>query len=278
MSIKKVLPVISLISAAAFIFTLLMPVRAAVQPSVEGGDIYRVRNVTKGTNFTDPASADKCDHLQYRVRIHNPGPDAPLENVVVKAVIPAAVSMRNVSTVTIAASNSNPVSRSDTATVNLSSSQKITYIPGSTQLLDANGGVIGGIGDITAGVAIGKVGVSVNEKRFVQFKAKVDCHKPPKPPHPPKPPEPPKPPRPPHHHKPPPKPPRPHQPPEHRERPEIPVVTPTAPSPPSSGGGVSTVGTAEVLPDTGPGQIATVFFGVTALSSGAYYLVVRRFG
>lgn len=279
MRFKRILPVVSLVSAAAFLFTVLIPVRAAVQPYVEGGDIYRVRNLSKGTNFTDPAMADKCDYLQYRVRIHNPGPDAALENVVVKAVIPAEASTRNVSTVTITASNANPGSRSDTATVNLPSAQKISYIPGSSQLLDANGGVISRVGDVVSGVNIGKVGVSVNQKRFVQFKAKVDCSKPQPPkPQPPKP-QPPKPPKPPHHQ--PPKPPRPPQPPEHRqqERPETPVVvTPTTPSPPSSSGGVSTAGATEVLPQTGPSQMATIFFGVTALSSGAYYLVARRLG
>lgn len=174
---KIVKSVTGIVSVVALTFIALLPAQAAVQPSVEGGDIYRVRNITKNTDFTDPASADKCDQLQYRVRIHNPGPDTPLQGVVVKAVLPAAASTQNVSTVTVTADNASPSSVSDTATVNLSTAQKITYVPGSTQILNAQGGVISTTGDVTsgAGVNIGNVGISVNERRFVQFKASVDC-------------------------------------------------------------------------------------------------------
>ncbi len=178
---RLLLSISGILSTVALSLTALLPVQAAVQSSIEGGDIYRVRNITKNTGFSDPASADKCDQLQYRVLLHNPGPDAVLTGVVVKAVLPAAASTQNVSTVTATADNGNPASVSDTATVNISTAQKITYVPGSTQLLNAQGGVISTIADINTGTGtnIGSIGISVNERRFVQFKANIDCPPPP---------------------------------------------------------------------------------------------------
>jgi uncharacterized repeat protein (TIGR01451 family) len=155
---------------------------AAAAGQIEGGDIYRVRNVTKNTDFTDPASADKCETVQYRVRLHNPGPD-PVTNVNVKATLPATAGTSHSSTVTISGANMNPATTSDTAALTLSESLKISYVPGTTQLLDANGGVLNTLPDtiFTSGVNVGTVGVSVQQKRFVQFQAKVDCPQPPQP-------------------------------------------------------------------------------------------------
>lgn len=183
MRIKRI--VASVVSTALLAVTALAVspshASATVQPYVEGGDIYRVRNLTKGSDFMDPASADACDTLQYRVRIHNPGPDQILTNVTVQAGFQSAASTKNVSVIVIRASNAHPSSTSDTATVNLSSSQKVSYLSGSSELLDQNGNFIRNIGDVTqgSGVNIGNVGISVNEKRFVQFKAKVNCPTPP---------------------------------------------------------------------------------------------------
>ena len=155
---------------------------AAAAGQIEGGDIYRVRNVSKGTDFADPASADKCETVQYRVRLHNPGPD-PVTNVNVKATLPATAGTSHSSTVTISGPNMNPASTTDTAALNLSESLKIAYVPGTTQLLDANGGVLGALPDtiFSSGVTVDSVGVSTQQKRFVQFQAKVDCPQPPQP-------------------------------------------------------------------------------------------------
>lgn len=152
------------------------PVIAANQGQIEGGNIYRVKNVTDNTEFVDPVNADKCETLQYKVRIHNPGPGF-LNNVNVKATMPAGASTTNTSTITVSSQNADPSSTSDNAVVNLSSAQSVKYVSGSTQLLDANGNVIQTLSDGVAagGVNIGNVGVSINEKRFVQFQAKVDC-------------------------------------------------------------------------------------------------------
>lgn len=166
---------------------ILVPAIAFVSPAyatttkgqIEGGNIYRIKNVTKNSDFVDPASADACNELQYRVRIHNPGPST-ISNVNVKATLAAGAATRHVSTVTVSASDADPASTSDGASVNLSSSQSLSYVAGSTQLLGANGEFMQTLPDsiTTSGVNIGSVGVSIDKKRFVQFKVKVSCPQP----------------------------------------------------------------------------------------------------
>lgn len=149
---------------------------AASEGQIEGGNIYRVKNVTKNTDFTDPVKADACDVLQYWIRIHNPGPGF-LTDVKVKATFPSGSASNHTSTMTASAVNADPASTSDTATVNLSSSQSLSYQSGSTQLLDASGNPIKTLPDgiVGSGVSIGNVGVSLGEKRFILFKAKISC-------------------------------------------------------------------------------------------------------
>ena len=164
----------AVVASAALVAT---PVLAANQGQIEGGDIYRVKNITQNRDFSDPQTAKACDTLQYKVRIHNPGPGA-LSQVNVKATLPSNAATSNTSTVTVSSQSADPSSTSDNAVVNFTSgAQSETYVSGSTQLLDANGNVIQNLSDgITAGgVNIGNVGVSIEQKRFVQFKAQVNC-------------------------------------------------------------------------------------------------------
>lgn len=153
-----------------------------IPPSIETGDIFWAKNVTKNTNYTDPTNADACDVIQYRVRIHNAGQDEILKNVTVQASIPGGTSTQNIATVIVRASNAVPSTASDTSTVNISTAQRVTYINGSTQLLDNNGNFLNNLNDINsgAGASVGNVGISINEKRFVQFKANIGCPEPPK--------------------------------------------------------------------------------------------------
>lgn len=167
------------IAAAAMLLPALLvttPVMAANEGQTEGGDIYRVKNVTKNTQFADPVNADKCEKLTYKVRIHNPGPGV-LAGVNVKANLSNAKATSNTSTITVTSANADPASTSDNAVVALSSAQSINYVSGTTKLLDHNGNVIKQLPDgITqGGVNIGNVGVSLQQKRFVQFDAQVDC-------------------------------------------------------------------------------------------------------
>lgn len=184
MRIKSTLTSLAVLVAVPAIVLSSAPARAAVPSSIEGGNIYRVKNVTQGTDFSDPNNAAACDLLQYKVRIHNGGPDEILTNVTVQAAFPTAASTQNISLIILRADNASPSSTSDTATVNLSTAQKMSYVSGTTQLLDADGNVMQTLPDgITqAGVNIGSLGISINEKRFVQFEEKVNCPTPPTPP------------------------------------------------------------------------------------------------
>lgn len=142
------------------------------------GDIYRVRNLSDNqSDFVVTANADLCETVQFKVRIHNAGPKT-LEGVKVKATLTNGVRKDHSSTVTISADNNraNAVA-TGTAGVNLSEAGSINYVNGSTELLDANGNKLSTMSDtiLTSGVTVGKVGVSVNNKRFVQFKAKINC-------------------------------------------------------------------------------------------------------
>lgn len=142
------------------------------------GDIYRVRNLSDNqAEFVTTTNADLCETVQFKVRIHNSGPKT-LTGVKVKATLTQGVRKDHSSTVTISADNNraNAVA-TGTAGVNLSEAGSLSYVNGSTELLDANGNRLSTMGDtiLTSGVTVGNVGVSVNNKRFVQFKAKVNC-------------------------------------------------------------------------------------------------------
>ncbi|MBI3494854.1 hypothetical protein HY004_02635 [Candidatus Saccharibacteria bacterium] len=149
------------------------PVALAAQ--IEGGNFYRVKNITTGSSYADQTTADKCQTVQFLAQIHNPGPEA-LTGVKVKATLPttAADPISSVATITAA----NAATQTDTATVDLPSANKIDYVPGSTKLLDHNAGVIQSLPDGVTGGGVdvpGGVGVSLQEIRYVQFNAKINC-------------------------------------------------------------------------------------------------------
>lgn len=174
MNIKSLVLSAAVLTVSAVSFS--GPALAAAVGQIEGGDIYRVRNVTKNTGFTDPASADQCDTVQFKVRLHNPGPDT-LTNVNVKATLPSGEATSHSSMVTVTADNANPSTTTDTAGVNLSKAGSLSYVAGSTELLDANSSKLSTLPDgiVGGGVNVGSVGVSIAQKRFVQFQAKVNC-------------------------------------------------------------------------------------------------------
>ncbi len=142
------------------------------------GDIYRVRNLSDNqVNFVPAANADKCETVQFKVRVHNAGPKT-LTNVKVKATLSGGVNTSHSSSVTVSADNNRADAvATGSASVNLSQAGSLSYVNGSTELLDANGNHMNVMGDtiLTSGVNVGNVGVSLNHKRFVQFKVKVNC-------------------------------------------------------------------------------------------------------
>jgi uncharacterized repeat protein (TIGR01451 family) len=143
---------------------------------IEGGNIYRVKNVTQNSAFADPATGTCGDTMQFRVRIHNPGPEE-INNVHVAATLPATESKSHSSTVTVSASDAPDVI-TDTAGVNLDKAGKLNYVSGSTDLLDPNGNKLQTLSDgiVAGGVNLPTaIGVSNNQMRLVQFSAKVSC-------------------------------------------------------------------------------------------------------
>ena len=168
---------VMIVAVAAAAMTFSGTVNAIGEGQIAGGNIYTVRNVTKGGDYANSISADKCDTVKYSIRLHNPGPGV-VSNVNVRVNLPTGASTSNTSTATITSQNAEPATVSDTATVNITSSQKIEYISGSAQLLDANGNLVQGLSDQLvngSGVNIGEVKVSLEQIRFVQFQAKIDC-------------------------------------------------------------------------------------------------------
>lgn len=168
---KAILPVAAL--------TVVFASSAALAAQIEGGNFYRVKNITTGSSYADQTTADKCQTVQFLTQIHNPGPES-LTGVKVKATLPTTATDPISSAATISASNA--ASQTDTATVDLPQAYKIDYVAGSTKLLDHNAGVLQGLPDgiLGAGVDIpGGVGVSLQQIRYVQFQAKIDCPQPP---------------------------------------------------------------------------------------------------
>jgi hypothetical protein len=155
------------------------PVFADSPGQIGGGDIYRVKNLTKNTDFADTTTANACEELEYKVRLHNSSYGA-VTNIVAKASLPSNASTSNTSTMSVSYQTESPAnSVSDTATVNLTSAQSISYENGSTQLLDKDNNLVKSLPDgVTAGgVNVGSLNGSTVE--FVQFKAKINCPKPP---------------------------------------------------------------------------------------------------
>lgn len=166
-------------TAAAMILPAMLiatPAIAAEMGQIESGDIYRAKNVTKSSSFTDATTADKCEVVKYRVLIHNQGPST-INNITVKATIQSGKNTKNTSTAIVSSENASPKSSSDSTVVNLTGAYGLTYVPGSTKLLDANSNVISNLPDgiVGGGVNVGTVGVSIQQKRMVEFQAKVDC-------------------------------------------------------------------------------------------------------
>lgn len=141
---------------------------------IESGNIYKIQNITQKTDFANPATANACDELEYSVQLHNPDYDT-ISNVVANATLPSGASTSNTSKMTVTYSGGVNSSVSATATLNLASAQSVSYVSGSTELLNVNGQLIKTLpnGVIGSGVNIGNLAGSTTE--YVNFEAKVNC-------------------------------------------------------------------------------------------------------
>jgi hypothetical protein len=143
---------------------------------IAGGDIFRIENVTRHLDFAERTKADPCDRLLYRLRLYNPGGSA-VANVLVQAEISNEAVTSNTATIQASAADADPSTTYAFAAVRLPSPESLAYVPGSTQLLNQEDGLLKALPDgITTGgtgVRIGTLGSGVSEA--VQFVVRVGC-------------------------------------------------------------------------------------------------------
>ncbi|MEO5499271.1 MAG: hypothetical protein ABIR46_02115 [Candidatus Saccharimonadales bacterium] len=127
----------------------------------------------------DPATLACGSELTLKIRAHNGGPST-VQNTTITATLPNTVATSHVSKATISSPYADPSSTSDNMTVNLDKAGRLTYVAGSTELLNSAGTKLSSLPDTltTTGVNIGEVKVSVQEIRSVQFKVKAVCETP----------------------------------------------------------------------------------------------------
>jgi hypothetical protein len=229
-------------TALAVLTSLVLSVgtaSASAPGQIAGGNQnYKIANVTKGSGFANPQSADACDVLQYRLRLYNPGPSS-LNNVKMEASINTMTPYTSAnSTATIFTPDGQTKEVAFQAVVNISTAQTQSYQAGTTKLLDSAGNVIQNLPDgVTmgaGGINLGNIGDSVTE--YVEFNTQLKCNTPP--PTPPKPPvTPPK------------------------TPPATPPVTPAAPT---------------SLVNTGPGSDAAIFTIATIAGTLGYRRYLSR--
>lgn len=231
----------SLIAGAAV--AAIVPVASVAGPvfanspgQIDGGDIYRIKNLTQNSTYADSASATCNDELQYKVLLHNSRFGA-VENVTAKATLPANGGTSNMVVTYDSPGPRNSVSAS--ASLDLKKGS-VSYESGSSQLLDGNNNVIKALPDgITdGGVNTGTLAGSTAE--FVTFKAKVTCA--PTPP-----------------------------PCETNCTPKPPVTPPV--TPPTT---TTTTTTPTTLVNTGPGDVIGAFAAATVAGTFAYRLYLSR--
>lgn len=159
--------------AAAPLLAFATPVFADSPGQLQNSNnFYKVKNVTKGGDYSSSVSATCGDTVKFSVMVAN-GEFGVLSNVTVKTTL---AGKTNVSA-TNAAGQTTTTSGSVTVNVN---EGNLVYVAGSTQNLAENGSHIKTLADgiTTSGVNKGSLMGSTAE--FVQFQAKVDC--PPTPP------------------------------------------------------------------------------------------------
>ena len=158
----------------SLLLLIVSPAGAFSIGQIEAGNIYRISNLTQNVGYANPASANACDEVEYSAELHNPD-YATLNNVEVTVTLPSVAGTTNTSTLTTYAANGSPTTTTASATLNISSSQTVSYESGTTQLLNSTGGVLANLPDgITqGGINIGSLPGSTTV--FVNFKAKVSC-------------------------------------------------------------------------------------------------------
>lgn len=182
--ISKVLTAVAVLPVLAFATTAHAATGGNGQ--IEQGDIYRAKDVTTNSAFADNINAICGDTVQFRVRVHNGGPET-LTNVNVAATLDQSSSTKSHgSQVSVSADNNlHGAVVTANAGVNTDKATTATYVSGSTQLLNysttpGNESVLRNLPDgiLSTGVNIGSIGPLTSDTEEVQFQAKLSCPQP----------------------------------------------------------------------------------------------------
>jgi hypothetical protein len=177
-SLSKLVAIASGLTVLALAAFSVSPVLADSPGQIEGGNIFQIQNLTQKSSFANPATANACDELEYSVQLANVG-YGNLSNVTVSVNLPTTSGTSNAATMTASGQTGGTPATSTitaTATVNISSAQTVSYVNGSTQLLDEKGNLIENLPEgvtTQSGVNIGTLVGSAIE--YVNFKAQVSC-------------------------------------------------------------------------------------------------------
>ncbi len=175
---SKIVAIATGLTFLAFGAFSLSPALAESPGQLEGGSVvYEVKDVTSNGSYANTINANKCDELEYSIELDNDGYGS-LSDVTVKANLPTATATSNTSTFVATTASGGISGTTGSTTVNLSSAQSISYMPGTTELFNSAGTVIETIPDSNGifsqnGFDIGGLVGSTTE--FVNFKAKVNC-------------------------------------------------------------------------------------------------------
>lgn len=137
-----------------------------------GSNVYVVKNVTQNGAYGSSASVKACgDVIQFSVLLSNTH-FGQLTDIVVKANVPTNGGTSNMTAVP---ASSGTTGTEGSVNVSLGSTQKLSYVAGSTELFDKDSKFVKTLADgiATNGVNVGSLDGSTKE--FVNFKAKVSC-------------------------------------------------------------------------------------------------------
>ena len=177
-SLSKLVAIASGLTVLALAAFSVSPVLADSPGQIEGGNIFQIQNLTQKSSFANPATANACDELEYSVQLANVG-YGNLSNVTVSVNLPTTSGTSNAATMTASGQTGGTPATSTitaTATVNISSAQTVSYVNGSTQLLDEKGNLIENLPEGVTTQSGVNIGTSVGSAiEYVNFKAQVSC-------------------------------------------------------------------------------------------------------
>jgi uncharacterized repeat protein (TIGR01451 family) len=103
-------------------------------------DFYKVRNITKGTNFGGSVQADPKDVLEFSIYFHNSVPYSVAHDSRVMANFPAQTKKGSVTaTGFLGSKDAQPAEIQDTAEISANGSYKLTHVNGSTWMKKGDG-------------------------------------------------------------------------------------------------------------------------------------------